>query len=82
MTEFTDRVARAIFRIAPDEAVPKEARLATERGIAAMREATDHMMFAGAKALEDEMQAPGATLMGVGFAAMIDAALSDSPESS
>ena len=43
--------------------------------ITAMRDATDAMMFAGAKALEMEMQAPSATLMGIGYFVMTDAAL-------
>lgn len=46
-----------------------------------MREATDAMAFAGAKRLEMEMQAPSATLMAVGWAAMIAAALGE-PEPS
>ena len=32
---------------------------------------TDAMCFAGAKALENEMQAPGAVLMAIGYQAML-----------
>jgi hypothetical protein len=48
--------------------------------LAEMRVGDDAMMFAGSRSLENEMQAPSATLMGVGFAAMIDAIRADATE--
>jgi hypothetical protein len=43
MSEMIERVARAIFMIAQDEAVSRPSLLAAERAIAAMREPTAAM---------------------------------------
>ncbi len=66
-----DRVARATFRIRPDEAVPEKARLATVRGIAAMRDPNEAMLVAGYAAYRDRPQ------QDVVWRAMIDAALKE-----
>ena len=57
----------------------KELIARARRAIAAMREPTDSQCFAGAKALAMEMQAPSATLMGIGYSAMIGAVLGETP---
>lgn len=78
MTEMVDRMARAIFRIAPHEAVPRAAREAAQRGIAVMREPTAAMMAVGTDA-DFEGQDTNAIAV---WLAMIDAALKeDAPES-
>ena len=87
--ELVERVARGICQCKPpmqfanpqDDpcSVTSTEDIAREL-IVAMREPTDEMMFAGAKALEGELQTPSAVLMGIGFSAMIDAALADESE--